>query len=85
MSTSLLYHSQGIAGFQHVNYTYEGDKIIQRIVRGSLRCGCCGSADVTVTYLRTRRIQTVPNGRKKLYLEIDVHSVYLPELQIQRG
>ena len=26
MSTSLLYHSQGIAGFQHVSYTYEGSK-----------------------------------------------------------
>ena len=76
MSTSLLYHSQGIAGFQHVNYTYEGDNIIQRVVRGSIRCGCCGSADVTVTYLRRRRIQTAPSGRKKLYLEIDVHSVY---------
>ena len=76
MSTSLLYHSQGIAGFQHVSYTYEGDNIIQRVVRGSIRCGCCGSADVTVTYLRRRRIQTAPSGRKKLYLEIDVHSVY---------
>ena len=76
MSTSLLYHSQGIAGFQHVNYTYEGDSIIQRIVRGSLRCDCCGSADVTVTYLRTRRIQAAPNGLKKLYLELDIHSIY---------
>jgi transposase len=76
MSTSLLYHSQGVSGFQHVSYGYEGDSIVQRISRAKFRCGRCSSGNVTATYVRTRRIQTVPCGRKKLYLEADVHSVY---------
>ena len=76
MSTSLLYHSQGIAGFQHLSYEYEEDRIIQKIICGRLRCGCCGSADVSVTCRRTRRIQASPYGRKKFYLELDVHILY---------
>jgi len=76
MSTSLLYHSQGVAGFQHISYAYEGKNIIQKIARVRLRCDNCGSAKVTATQLRTRRIQAAPDGRKKLYLEVDVHSVY---------
>lgn len=76
MSTSLLYHSQGIAGFQHVSYAYEEDRIIQRIVRSNFRCMKCKSGDVTVTLVRKRKIQATPDGRKKLYLEVDVHIVY---------
>jgi len=83
MSTSLLYHSQGVAGFQHLRYAYEGENIIQRIARDRLRCDNCGSADVTATFLRTRRIQAAPDGRKKLYLEVDVHSVYCLNCKIR--
>jgi transposase len=83
MSTSLLYHSQGVAGFQHVRYAYEGANIIRRIVRIRFRCDTCGSGDVTATRLRTRRIQAGLNGRKKFYLEADVHSVYCLKCKIR--
>ena len=76
MSTSLLYHSQGIAGFQHVSFIYEEDRIIQKIARRKQRCGCCGSFDVTVISSRPRRIQASPYGRKKFYLELDVNILY---------
>ena len=57
-------------------YIYEEDRIIQKIALRTQRCGCCGSFDVTVIFSRPRRIQASPCGRKKFYLELDVHILY---------
>ena len=83
MSASLLYHSQGIAGFQHVSYKYEGKNVIHRIKRKRFHCEKCGSPNVSVQFVRRRRIRAIPVGRKKLYIEIDVHSVYCRNCKVR--
>lgn len=76
MSTSLMYHTQGIKGFQHVSYKYEQDKVIQRIERNEFYCSECGSYNITLNSPHVRRIQGVPTGRKNLFFELEVHIVY---------
>ncbi len=50
MSTSLLYHTQGITGFQFPRFDYSGGVVHADIVRkkGKLSCPSCGSFDVKV-------------------------------------
>lgn len=83
MTASLLYQSQGIAGFQHVSYKYEGKNVIHRIQRKRFQCEKCGSFDVSVQLVRNRRIRGIPIGRKKLYIEIDVHNVYCRDCKVR--
>ncbi len=71
MSTGLIYHSQGIRGFQHQSLKVEGKSFIQKIKRQSFICGNCGSANVSVKLMRTRRIQGAPYGTKRLYSQLD--------------
>ncbi len=76
MSTGLMYHSQGIRGFQHQSLKVDGKSFIQKIKRQSFVCGNCGSANVSVKLMRTRRIQGAPYGTKRLYFELGVHRIY---------
>lgn len=76
MSTSLMYHTQGIKGFQHVSYKYEQDKVIQRIERKEFYCPECGSCNITLKSPHLRLIQGVSIAKKKLFFELDVHIVY---------
>lgn len=66
MSTSLLYHTQGIKGFQFLRFDYSGDITSADIVRkkGKLSCPSCGSLDVTGTPVGMRNIHGLPLGSK---------------------
>ena len=79
MSTSLMYHTQGIRNFQHESYRFEGKSVIERIRRKSQRCPNCGSSDVTVKHLRCRQIKGLLCGSKEMLFEFDVHRIYCPE------
>jgi len=77
MSTSLLYHTQGIAGFQHQSFIYEGVSVVERISRKTpLTCPECSSYNVSLTPIRTRRIQCNNCGQKLFYIEAAVHQIY---------
>jgi transposase len=76
MSTSLMYHTQRISGFQHSNFKYPNSKVIERIKRKSFQCRKCSSSNITIKRRRTRLIQGLPYGLKKTYFEVDIHHLY---------
>ena len=76
MSASLMYHTQGIKGFQHKSYRYEADKVIQRIERQEFFCEECGSYNITLQSPHILLIQGIPKLKKKLFFEIEVHLIY---------
>jgi len=76
MSTSLMYHTQQISGFQHRSYFYLNSRVLEEIERKDHRCPNCHSCNIKKSYLRTRYIQGVPYGLKKVYFEVDIHRYY---------
>jgi transposase len=76
MSASLLYHTQGITGFQHQSYRFENGKVIQRIKRKIFYCHECSSNNVSAFPYRVRHIQCNKIGNRCLYLEVKVHKIY---------
>lgn len=76
MSTSLLYHTQCIKGFQHQSYRFEEGKVIQHINRKRFSCHECSSNEVSIFPYRTRSIQCDKIGRKLFYVEVKIHRIY---------
>lgn len=76
MSTSLLYHTSRISGFQHLSFKYEGKSVIQRIRRKIFSCHNCSSNKVSVFPVRTRRINCGKIISKQLFVELNVHKIY---------
>jgi len=80
MSTSLMYFTQGIRGFQHVSYDFtENGVVYEKIRRNGFRCQRCRSGNVSATPLRTRHIQSGKYGSWQLYFIVDVHRIYCSE------
>ncbi len=76
MSTSVLYHTQGIRGYEHVSFNYREGIVVEKIRRKQQSCPICGSEHVTA-YKRGARIVTgLPIGSKRLLLHFDVHNIY---------
>jgi transposase len=73
MSTSLMYHTQGIRSFQHRSYAFGGPDVRELMVCEQFRCPVCQSRDVTPYRLRTRKVRGLPVGSKGLVFEFDVH------------
>ena len=86
MSTSLLYHTQGIRNFQHISYSYKSGTLIWSIIRCSnkFRCSCCGSSKVTATKVGTRDFIGIPMGRMKTLLRVHIHRVRCHNCQAYR-
>ena len=57
MSTSLMYHTQQVQGFQHKSYFYLNTRVLESITSKDHRCPNCCSSDIKKIYLRTRNIQ----------------------------
>jgi len=76
MSVNLMYYTQQISGFQHKSYFYLNSRVLKEIVRKDHRCPNCNLPRVKKSYLRTRYIQGIPYGLKKLYFEVDIHRYY---------
>ena len=76
MSTSILYHTQGIQGFKHISFCYHQGVIEEKIERKCQRCPICGSLDVSVYRRGTRIVTGLPIGSKALWLRFDVHNIY---------
>jgi transposase len=73
MSTSLMYHTQGIRGFQHKAYEFGREDVLARIGRESFQCGVCRSGNVKPYLLRTRKVRGLPIGEKGSLFEFEVY------------
>lgn len=77
MSTSLLYHTQGIQNFQHLSFEYEGKYLIWNIVRkaNKFKCLTCLSTKVKDVSYRKRDIRGLPMGSKILIIRVKMHRI----------
>ncbi|MDR1915207.1 MAG: transposase family protein [Synergistaceae bacterium] len=80
MSTSILYHSQGISDYTYQRTFYEGGAIIYKINPQSrlIRCPICGCREVSPRGSVRRRIMLLPTGTHKNYAEVNIPRVYCP-------
>ena len=64
MSTSLLYHTQGIANFQFLNFKYNKGKVTAEIIRKKDKfvCSICNGRDVAATLIGKR----IVHGKEKI-------------------
>lgn len=77
MSTSLLYHVQGIAGFEHVKFEFQEGAVLWNIQgpRKHVRCPACRSRRVNIREYRTRRIRGLPTGGRKNILIVELFRI----------
>lgn len=79
MSTSLLYHTQGVRGYQYESAQYGKGYVLCNIRRTSFRCEECGYSGVSAYVSRQREIKGEKFGNKLLLLNIPVHRIYCPK------
>lgn len=86
MSTSILYHGFGIHGYRHERCYFEEGKVIYRIGKdpASLRCPCCSSRQVIRRGGVPRWFQTMPIGKKQIYIALHVPRVECRDCGIVR-
>lgn len=77
MSTSLLYHTQGIKGFQFLSFKFSDSCVIAEIIRkkSNFKCSKCNSNNVTATYIKDRFIQGLPMGSQRFFLKVKLHRI----------
>jgi len=77
MSTTLLYHAFGLAGYRYVRQEFREGQVIFHIEqpRERLRCSHCRSENVWVQGGVERTFRTVPIGRKPVLLRFQVPRV----------
>ena len=81
MSTSLLYHTQGIRGFQFLNFKYNKGKVTAQITRNSDKfiCSNCRSINITATCVGNRVIRGLPMGSKLFDINVNLHRIKCKE------
>lgn len=77
VSTSLLYHTQGLRGYLYQATAYVGGAVTFRIAHDprTLCCPECGSWNVWCRGTKTRTFRGIPIGGKPVFLELDVQRV----------
>jgi len=77
MSTSLLYHTQGIRGFQFLNFKYKPKTVIAEISKrhNKFKCSNCNSSNVTATFIKKRLVKGLPIGSSRFYLNVQTHRI----------
>ena len=75
MSTSLIYHTQSVIGFQVLGCDYHGGGLTARVRQkpGKLLCAACGSPEVSPTFIKHRLVRGLQMGRLWFGLKIAVH------------
>ena len=70
VSTSILYHAFGIAGFHCTSKEYESGQIVFHIKPGDhpLRCPCCNSTNVILRGQKQRCFRAAPIGNKAAFI-----------------
>jgi len=75
VSTQILYHLFGVAGYWHTRFENREGAIhwfLER-PRTKLRCAVCAGPNVVKKGVHWRTIRTVPVARKAVFLEVPVH------------
>ena len=77
MSTSLLYHTQGIHGFKFESFDFSGGETVATIHRhtNKFQCPCCSGSCVTPTFIQNRTIQSLPIGRHRFFVRVKMHRI----------
>jgi transposase len=77
MSTSILYHGFGIRGYRYARSYFAEGKIVFSIEKDptTLRCPCCKDRQVSSRGSTLRWFQTLPIGRKPVYLALRIPRV----------
>lgn len=75
MSISLLYHTQGVKGFNCLRTKYPNGTVIFEVKQKPklFKCSNCQSFNVQPYFLKKRKIQALPVGSKKQILAVDIH------------
>ena len=77
MSTSILYHTFGIRGVQHVRTFFEGESIFHcRVHPNAMKCSVCKSRNVIRFGQKQRVFQTLPVGGRKVELVVQIPRLY---------
>ena len=86
MSTSLLYHTCGIRGYEYQRTDFVSGVTMFwiRTPRERVRCPRCGGADVTLRGTVPRVFRSVPIGSKPVKIAMDVPRMHCPKCQIVR-
>lgn len=75
MSNSLLFHTQGIRGFDHLKWDWSGGQVTASIIRrkNGFSCSRCRSSNVTATPVSRRTVRAMPLGNKPFDLDVRMH------------
>ena len=67
MSTSLIYHTQGLREYKYISSEYNGSEVHINIEQKNelLKCVDCGSSNISAVKIKTRKIKGLPVGTKK--------------------
>lgn len=86
MSTSLLYHTCGIRGYEYRSTEFVCGTTFVHIgqAREKLRCPQCGREEVSARGSNQRVFRSVPIGSKPVAIVLDVARVYCPKCDATR-
>ena len=75
--TSLLYQAFGIVGYYYLRTVYEGGKVFFGVGQRehNLKCSACSSKNVKLRGKVKRRFQSLPIGRKKTFVDLEIPRV----------
>ena len=77
VSTSLVYHAFGIAGYHCTNAEYKSGQVVFHIEPGDhpLRCPCCNSTNVILRGQKHRCFHAAPIGNKAVFIVLTLPRV----------
>lgn len=77
MSTSHMYHTQGIRNFQFKKESFIGNSVHVHIIRSpnKFRCADCNSSNVLIVKDKTRKIKGLKSGSKQTYFIVEMHRI----------
>jgi transposase len=86
MSTSILYHGFGIVGYTFLKAEFDDGKVLFHITprEDTRQCATCGSHKVIKQGKVNRVIQTVPIGKKQVWLHLHLHRLKCKECDAVR-
>jgi len=74
MSTSLIYHTQGLREYKYISTKYHASEVHINIEqkRKFLKCVNCGSKNVSAVRIKDRKIKGLPVGAKKTVFVVKI-------------
>ncbi len=77
MSTSFLYHTSGLTGYQYLKTIYKNAKVYIYVRKnpGKLRCPDCDSHQLILKGTKTRMFKSLPIGKKQIILVVSIQRV----------